>query len=88
MSETDSTPSQETELLLRELLREIRKMKAGYTTLQQQNERLRQEIIEAKQVQTQDELPLGGGTTERLALRQQIMGMIEKIDKHLPGATS
>ncbi len=85
MTGTDPTPVQEMETLLKELLREVRKLKSGYQDLQAENDRLRKEISEAKSGPAAS--LLGNGSAERLALRQQIMGLIEKIDKHLPGGT-
>lgn len=75
------------EALLKELLREVRKLKAGHQDLQTENERLRREMAETKAGPAQESL-FGNGSAERLALRQQIMGLIEKIDKHLPGGNS
>lgn len=83
MSDHLNSPVTETEELLRELLREVRKMKADLSTLRVENDRLRKELA-LRDSEPAGDL-FGNGSTERMALRQQIMGLIDKIDKHLTG---
>lgn len=83
MSDYSNSPVHETEELLRELLREVRKMKADLDGLRSENERLRTQLATRETDHTGD--LFGNGSAERLALRQQIMGLIDKIDKHLAG---
>jgi len=83
MSDHSNSPVHETEELLRELLREVRKMKADMSGLRLENERLRNELATRETDHTGD--LFGNGSAERIALRQQIMGLIDKIDKHLTG---
>ncbi len=83
MSDHLNSPITETEELLRELLREVRKMKADLSALRIENDRLRKELA-SKESEPAGDL-FGNGSAERIALRQQIMGLIDKIDKHLTG---
>jgi predicted nucleic acid-binding Zn-ribbon protein len=83
MIDHSNSPLLETEELLRDLLREVRKMKSDVSSLRQENERLRNELATRENSSAGD--LFGNGSTERMALRQQIMGLIEKIDKHLTG---
>lgn len=83
MSDHPISPVQQTEELLRELLREVRKMKADMSSLRLENERLRSELSNRGSEPTGD--LFGNGSAERIALRSQIMGLIDKIDKHLTG---
>jgi regulator of replication initiation timing len=83
MSDHSNSPILETEELLRELLREVRKMKADTASLRLENDRLRKELAQRDSEPAGD--LFGNGSTEKIALRQQIMGLIDKIDKHLTG---
>jgi predicted nucleic acid-binding Zn-ribbon protein len=83
MSDHSNSPLLETEELLRELLREVRKMKSDISSLRQENDRLRKELA-ANDSKPAGDL-FGNGSAEKIALRQQIMVLIEKIDKHLTG---
>jgi regulator of replication initiation timing len=83
MSDHPNSPLIETEELLRDLLREVRKMKTDVTSLRLENERLRNELA-SRGTEPAGDL-FANGSTEKMALRQQIMSLIEKIDKHLTG---
>jgi len=86
MSDPNQTSIQKTEVLLRELLREVRKLKSENKELTREVQQLRKEAAE-RPASAKSGL-LGNGSTDQLALRQQIMSLIEKIDKHLPGGAS
>ncbi len=83
MIDHSNSPLLETEELLRDLLREVRKMKSDLSSLRQENDRLRKELAATQSKPTSD--LFGNGSTEKIALRQQIMVLIDKIDKHLTG---
>lgn len=83
MSDHSNSPLHETEELLRDLLREVRKMKADVSSLQFENERLRKDLT-SRATESSGDL-FANGSTEKMALRQQITSLIEKIDKHLTG---
>jgi hypothetical protein len=83
MSDHLNSPITETEELLRELLREVRKMKADLSSLRLENDRLRKDLASRESEPAGD--LFGNGSAERFALRQQIVGLIDKIDKHLTG---
>jgi hypothetical protein len=83
MNDQSNTPLLETEELLRELLREVRKMKSDVSSLRQENERLRKELA-TRETEPASDL-FGNGSAEKIALRQQVMSLIDKIDKHLTG---
>jgi len=83
MSDHSNSPLHETEELLRDLLREVRKMKADVSSLQFENERLRKDLT-SRATESSSDL-FANGSTEKMALRQQITSLIEKIDKHLTG---
>jgi regulator of replication initiation timing len=88
MSDTNKQILHTTEELLHELLSEVRKMKSDYRQLQSENERLKVEL--------KNSIPSINGTSngddlfamnsaEKMAFRQKVLGLIERIDKHLPG---
>jgi cell shape-determining protein MreC len=83
MIDHSNSPLLETEELLRDLLREVRKMKSDLSSLRQENERLRNELATRENTSASD--LFGNGSAEKIALRQQIMVLIDKIDKHLTG---
>jgi predicted nucleic acid-binding Zn-ribbon protein len=83
MSDQSKSPLLETEELLRDLLREVRKMKMDVSSLQLENERLQKELM-SRATETASNL-FANGSTEKMALRQQITSLIEKIDNHLTG---
>lgn len=82
MSDQSKSPLLEMELL-RDLLREVRKMKMDVSSLQLENERLQKELM-SRATETASNL-FANGSTEKMALRQQITSLIEKIDNHLTG---
>lgn len=84
MSDQSKSPLLETEELLRDLLREVRKMKMDVSSLQLENERLQKELM-SRATETASNLFANGSTDEKMALRQQITSLIEKIDNHLTG---
>ena len=85
MSEPNLTSIQQTEVLLRELLREVRNIKSENAELTKEVQRLRKVVAERLAATKSGQL--ANGSTDQIALRQQIMSLIEKIDKHLPGGT-
>jgi len=86
MSEPNLTSIQQTEVLLRELLREVRKIKSENVELTKEVQRLHKEMAD-RPTSAKSGL-LGNGSTDQIALRQQIMSLIDKIDKHLPGGAA
>lgn len=67
--------------LLDQIVREFKKLKNKNQTLNEENARLRQKLAQLTEA---EQLPLGQlSDTERLTLRQQINGIIEKIDQYL-----
>jgi hypothetical protein len=58
-------------------------MKADVSSLQFENERLRKDLT-SRATESSSDL-FANGSTEKMALRQQITSLIEKIDKHLTG---
>lgn len=70
------------EARVEQIQREFRKLRQKIETLTEDNERLRGELDKLKQNHTA--LPLDQySETERLAMRQHIIGLIEKIDHYL-----
>jgi hypothetical protein len=86
MSDTNKHGLHTTEELLHELLSEVRKMKSDYRQLHIENERLKHELnqITSTPAQSGDDL-FAMNSAEKMAFRQKVMGLIERIDKHLPG---
>ncbi len=74
-------PKEEFDSLVAQLNREFRKLRQRCLTLKQENEQLRRELEQAGQKDTGafDHLP----ETGQYVLRQQIRGLINKIDHHL-----
>lgn len=67
--------------LLDQIVREFKKLKNKNQTLSEENARLRQKL--ARLTET-EQLPLAElSETDRLTLRQQINGIIDKIDQYL-----
>lgn len=67
--------------LLDQIVREFKKLKNKNQTLNEENARLRQKLAQLTEA---EQLPLGQlSDTDRLSLRQQINGIIEKIDQYL-----
>ena len=74
------------ETRLEQIEREFRKLRQKIETLTQENERLKAEINQQKE---HNDLSLEQySETERLAMRQHILGLIEKIDHYLDGSAS
>jgi regulator of replication initiation timing len=86
MSDTNKNAIQITEELIDEVLKEVRRMKSDIKLLQSENERLRNELNKTRgSGTTQNGEMFGMNSAEKLALRQKVLGLIERIDKHLPG---
>ncbi len=81
MDRVSHAESVQTEALLQELLEEVRRLKADYRALQAENERLKT-ILHDKTTVAMGDL-FQQSTNEHLAMRQQIMTLISKIDQHL-----
>lgn len=86
MSDTNKNDLQITEELLSEVLMEVRRMKSDFHLLESENERLKNELNKTKTSgSSQNGEIFGMNSAEKLALRQKVLGLIERIDKHLPG---
>jgi len=89
MSDTNKNGLLITEELLDELLIEVRRMKSDYYQLQSENERLKNEINKTRaSTSSQNDEIFAMNSAEKLALRQKVLGLIERIDKHLPGGAA
>lgn len=73
------------ETRIEQIQREFRKLRQKIDILTEDNERLHSELDKYKQNHT---LPVDQySETERLAMRQHIIGLIEKIDHYLDDST-
>ena len=76
-------PKEEFNALLAQVNREFKKLRQRCRSLEEENEQLRSQLDE---INRSDEDPFGHlSETERYVLRQQIKGLIDKIDRHLTG---
>ena len=74
-------PREEFNALLAQVNREFRKLRQRCKTLEEENRQLHHQLDE---INRSDEDPFGHlSETERYVLRQQIKGLIDKIDHHL-----
>ncbi len=74
-------PTEEFNSLLAQVNREFRKLRQRCMTLAEENRQLHHQLEE---INRSEEDPFGRlSETERYVLRQQIKGLIDKIDQHL-----
>ena len=74
-------PKEEFYSLLAQVNREFKKLRQRCQSLEEENKQLHRQLEE---INRQDDDPFGHlSETERYVLRQQIRGLIDKIDQHL-----
>jgi len=74
-------PKEEFNTLVSQLNREFKKLRQRCQSLEEENGHLRKQLEEANNAD--DDAFSHLSETERYVLRQQIMGLINKIDQHL-----
>lgn len=74
-------PKEEFNTLVSQLNREFKKLRQRCQSLEEENSHLRKQLEEASR--TDDDAFSHLSETERYVLRQQIKGLINKIDQHL-----